>query len=417
MQNCLTVKELTGYIKQLVDSDMLLSNVLVSGEISNYKLHSSGHMYFSLKDEDTVLKCVMFRLNNSRMRFRPEEGMRVIVRGYISVYPAGGTYQLYAEEMQPDGTGSLYLAFEQLKKKLGDQGYFDADRKKPLPVLPKAIGVVTSPTGAVIRDILNVLGRRFDNARVIIYPSAVQGADAPAQLVKGIGYFNDRRNVDVIIIARGGGSLEDLWAFNDERLAKAIYESKLPVISAVGHETDFSISDFVADLRAPTPSAAAELVMPEKRVLKERVEFLQKRLSNALVNALKRERQRILRLSSSRSIIKPFEVVDRKRLMLDSVYRHMLLIHKSCMQTHRGRLQVLAGRLDALSPLTVLARGYAVAQGEDGSLITSVKALKTGDRIKLTLAEGKCWSRFESPIDDQDEALISSKSNSIKKLE
>ena len=287
--NNLTVRELTAYIKQLVDSDMLLSNVSVSGEISNFKHHSSGHMYFSLKDQDAVIRCVMFRTYNARMKFIPEEGMKVIVRGYVSVYAPGGTYQLYAEEMQPDGTGSLYLAFEQLKRKLEAQGWFARERKKPIPRLPRAIGIVTSPTGAVIRDILNVLQRRYPNIRVIIYPSAVQGNDAPAQLARGIRYFNGERNVDVIILARGGGSIEDLWPFNDEGLAYAIYDSQIPIISAVGHETDFSISDFVADLRAPTPSAAAELAVPEKAVMKERLIIYEKNLISSLLMKLKGE--------------------------------------------------------------------------------------------------------------------------------
>ncbi len=241
MSKALTVTELTVYIKQLIDSDMLLSDIMVTGEISNFKAHTSGHIYFSLKDKDSVIKCVMFRTYNSRLKFRPEEGMRVIAAGYVSVYPQGGTYQLYVEDMQPDGTGALYLAYEQLKKKLESMGLFDISRKKPIPLLPRTIGVITSPTGAVIRDITNILNRRYPNNRVILYPSAVQGTDAPAQLIKGIRCFNELKNVDVIILARGGGSLEDLWAFNDEGLAMAIAGSEIPVISAVGHETDYSI--------------------------------------------------------------------------------------------------------------------------------------------------------------------------------
>ena len=269
MERTLTVTELTTYIKQLVDSDMLLSNVWVTGEISNYKHHTSGHMYFSLKDQGAVIKCVMFRTQNSRLKFRPEEGMRVLARGYVSVYPQGGAYQLYVDDMQPDGIGALYMAFEQLKKKLEAQGLFDAGRKKKIPELPRAVGVITSPTGAVIRDIIHVLNRRYPNTRIFIYSAAVQGPEAAGQLIEGIRCFNTKKNVDVIILARGGGSIEDLWPFNDEDLAIAISKSEIPIISAVGHETDYSISDYVADLRAPTPSAAAELVMPEKKALKE----------------------------------------------------------------------------------------------------------------------------------------------------
>ena len=395
MESSLTVKELTGHIKQLVDSDMLLSDVCVSGEISNFKHHSSGHMYFSLKDSEAVIKCVMFRTNNARMRFIPEEGMKVIVKGYVSVYAQGGTYQLYAEEMQPDGMGSLYLAFEQLKIKLEAMGWFAAGRKRPIPMLPRAIGIVTSPTGAVIKDMINVLERRYTNSRLIIYPSAVQGADAAIQLSKGILYFNSRQDVDVIILARGGGSLEDLWPFNDERLARAVFESKIPVISAVGHETDFSISDFIADLRAPTPSAAAEMVMPEKSMMRDRISVSEKRLIGSLVNAMKRERERISRLSGARSLTRPFERVDSLRQKLDGSMRELVLVANSRLEKHRSALNLLAGRLDALSPLTVLARGYAIARKEDGNVIRSVSALNRGDRIIVTVADGKFGCRFE----------------------
>jgi len=399
MMNSLTVSELTAYIKQLVDSDMLLSNVTVTGEISNFKLHSSGHMYFSLKDSNAVIKCVMFRTYNMRMRFMPEEGMKVIVRGYVSVYPPGGTYQLYAEEMQPDGTGSLYLAFEQLKRRLEAQGWFAQEHKKPIPKLPRAIGIVTSPTGAVIRDMLNILQRRYPNVRVIIYPSPVQGSDAAPQLAAGIRYFNEKKNVDVIIIGRGGGSIEDLWPFNDEGLARAIYESEIPVISAVGHETDFSISDFVADLRAPTPSAAAELAVPEKKVLKERLMIYEKNLANSLLMRLKRERERISRLSSSRCIARPYERVDPLRQQLDGKLRELTLITKTRLEKQRSRLAGLAGRLDALSPLTVLSRGYAIAQKEDGSVIKSVKNMTAGERISVRVADGRFAAVFDRVLD------------------
>lgn len=399
MMNSLTVSELTAYIKQLVDSDMLLSNVTVTGEISNFKLHSSGHMYFSLKDENAIIKCVMFRTYNARMRFMPEEGMRVIVRGYVSVYPPGGTYQLYAEEMQPDGTGSLYLAFEQLKRKLEAQGWFAQERKKPIPRLPRAIGIVTSPTGAVIRDMLNILQRRYPNVRVIIYPSAVQGVEAPPQLIRGIRYFNEAKNVDVIIIARGGGSIEDLWPFNDESLARTIYESQIPVISAVGHETDFSISDFVADLRAPTPSAAAELAVPEKKVLKERLLIYEKNLVNSLLMRLKREREKVASLASARCITRPFERIDNLRQQLDGKQRELALVARTRLEKHRAALASRAGRLDALSPLTVLSRGYAIAQKEDGSVIKSVRALDAGERITVRVADGRFAAIFDKVLD------------------
>ena len=389
MERTLTVTELTTYIKQLVDSDMLLSNVWITGEISNYKLHTSGHMYFSLKDQGAVIKCVMFRTQNSRLKFRPEEGMRVLVRGYVSIYSQGGAYQLYVDAMQPDGTGALYMAFEQLKLKLETQGIFDTARKKKIPALPTAIGVITSPTGAVIRDIIQVLSRRYPNTRIIVYGSAVQGTEAPAQLIKGIKYFNSKKNVDVIILARGGGSLEDLWPFNDEALAITISESEIPIISAVGHETDFSISDFVADLRAPTPSAAAELVMPEKKALKEALTTNEKRLFNYLSYNLKKERDRLSRLQSARSLQKPLEVINQKRQSVDTLEKNLALQGRTGLDRARNSLKTVVAQLNALSPLTVLSRGYGVIQYEDGKLMRSVKGLKSGDKLIITMTDGK----------------------------
>lgn len=389
MNHTLTVSELTGYIKQLVDNDRLLSHVWVVGEISNYKAHTSGHMYFSLKDQNAVIKAVMFKTQNSRLKFRPEEGMRVIVRGYVSVYPPTGAYQLYVDDMQPDGTGALYLAFEQLKNRLEAQGFFDASRKKPIPRLPKAIGVITSPTGAVIRDITHILNRRYPNARVIIYGSAVQGAEAPPQLIKGIQCFNRLKNVDVIILARGGGSLEDLWPFNDEGLARAILASEIPIISAVGHETDYSISDFVADLRAPTPSAAAEMVMPEKEALKQELKSLEHRLPVALTHRLNNERERLLRLQNSRSLQRPLEMVNQKRLRLDMLEQLLVQHSRNRVERTRASLQLAAGKLNALSPLTVLSRGYSVVHNLKGEVIKSSKNLKPGDLLQVTVKEGR----------------------------
>jgi len=389
MEKALTVTELTTYIKQLVDSDMLLSNVWVTGEISNYKFHTSGHMYFSLKDQGAVIKCVMFRTQNIRLKFRPEEGMRVLVRGYVSVYPLGGSYQLYVDSMQPDGTGALYMAFEQLKKKLEAQGLFDATRKKKIPMLPRAIGVITSPTGAVIRDIIHVLNRRYPNTRVIVYGAAVQGAEAAMQLADGIRYFNKVKNVDVIILARGGGSLEDLWPFNEESLAIAVSKSEIPIISAVGHETDYSISDFVADLRAPTPSAAAELVMPEKKALQEALATYEKRLLNCLLFSLKKERDRLSRLQNTRCLKKPMELINQKRQSLDTLERSLILHGRTRVDRYRTTLKTTIAKLNALSPLTVLSRGYGVIQDEAGRLIRSVKGLEPGDKLVITVSDGK----------------------------
>ncbi len=389
MNRSLSVSELTGYIKQLVDNDMLLSHVWVVGEISNYKYHTSGHMYFSLKDEGAVIKSVMFKTQNSRLKFRPEEGMRVIVRGYVSVYALGGAYQLYVDEMQPDGTGALYLAFEQLKKKLEAQGLFEAAGKKPIPLLPRAVGVITSPTGAVIRDITQILDRRYPNARVVLYGSAVQGSEAPSQLIRGIRLFNSLRNVEVIILARGGGSLEDLWPFNDEELAREIQKSEIPIISAVGHETDFSISDFVADLRAPTPSAAAEMVMPEKKAFKENLIFLEKRLTASLLHRLKREHDKLLRLENARSLQRPMELVNQKRQHLDRLEQSLIQRNRTRIEMIKASLGITVGRLNALSPLTVLSRGYAVVQNEDGSILRTIKDLNPGDKLQVTLSDGK----------------------------
>ncbi len=402
MNKTMTVSELTIYIKQLVDSDMLLSNVFVVGEISNFKAHTSGHMYFSLKDQESVIKSVMFRAQNSRLKFRPEEGMRVLVRGYISVYPQGGIYQLYVDDMQPDGTGALYMAFEQLKKKLESMGLFDTTRKKPIPLLPKAIGVITSPTGSVIRDIANVLNRRYPNNRIIIYGSAVQGAEAPAQLIRGIKCFNTLKNVDVIILARGGGSLEDLWAFNDESLAIAISQSEIPIISAVGHETDFSISDFAADLRAPTPSAAAELVMPEKRIITDTLNFYKNNLANSLSRRLKKERERINTIKKSRSLQRPLDLVNQKRQKIDSFDRSLIIFGKTRIERLRASLGIAAGKLNTLSPLTVLSRGYSVLQLEDGAVVRSVKGLVEGDRLIATVADGKFQAVYEKSLTDNE---------------
>lgn len=315
--------------------------------------------------------------------------MRVLVRGYVSIYPQGGAYQLYVDAMQPDGTGALYMAFEQLKIKLEAQGLFDTVRKKKIPALPTAVGVITSPTGAVIRDIIQVLSRRYPNTRIIVYGSAVQGTEAPAQLIKGIKYFNSKKNVDVIILARGGGSLEDLWPFNDEALAITISESEIPIISAVGHETDFSISDFVADLRAPTPSAAAELVMPEKKALKEALTTNEKRLFNYLSYNLKKERDRLSRLQSARSLQKPLEVINQKRQSVDTLEKNLALQGRTGLDRARNSLKTVVAQLNALSPLTVLSRGYGVIQYEDGKLMRSVKGLKSGDKLIITMTDGK----------------------------
>ena len=384
----LTVSQLTGYIKQLVDRDRLLSHVWVIGEISNYKLHSSGHMYFSLKDEEAVVKCVMFRSHAIRLKFRPEEGMRVLLKGRVSVYAPGGTYQIYGEEMSPDGTGSLYMAYEQLKNKLEELGLFDASRKKPLPFLPRSIGIITSPTGAVIRDMAHVLNRRYTNARVIVYPSAVQGPEASRNLIRGLQCFNRLKNVDVIVLARGGGSLEDLWPFNDEGLAYAIAQSEIPVVSAVGHETDYTIADFVADLRAPTPSAAAELIMPEKAQVAQGLKNTERRLVQALISGLGRERLRVLNLANARSFTRPYDGVNRERQLLDTLEMRLAGSTSLMIERARSQLGAQAGKLQSMSPLEVLKRGYAVAAKANGTVIRTVREIEEDETLRITLADG-----------------------------
>jgi exodeoxyribonuclease VII large subunit len=388
--NALTVSELNRYIKDLVARDVILSGLWVKGEISNFKSHYSGHFYFTLKDEKSVLKCVMFRSNASSVVFVPEDGMKVIIRGYISVFERDGQYQLYAEEMQPDGIGALYIAYEKLKNKLQAEGLFDADKKKKLPYIPRSIGVVTSSTGAVIRDIINVLSRRFYNVNLKLYPVQVQGEQAAGQIAAAIRRFNELDNVDVIIVGRGGGSLEDLWPFNEEIVARSIYDSHIPVISAVGHETDFTICDFVADVRAPTPSAAAELAMPERSVVENRLDGLKMRLRNAINKKTSMERLTLKRLEGSVAFKQPYNRIYQNRMLLDVQKKYMEKALDALKSEYRNRLSLLAARLDTLSPLSSLARGYCIVRSEkDDTLIKSVYSVSPGDRIEVSLTDGK----------------------------
>lgn len=388
MQQKLTVTQLTKYIKQMFSFDNLLSNVCVTGEISNFKLHSSGHMYFTLKDDQSVIKCVMFKTQNRRLHFKPEDGLKVIIRGYVSIYEAGGSYQLYPEFMEPDGLGDLYLAFEQLKQKLEKEGLFSMEHKKSLPFAPDRIGVITSPTGAVIRDIMNVLFRRYPNVVLKIFPVMVQGEGAGKQISKALDMINNAKAADVIILARGGGSLEELWPFNEEIVARSIFKSEIPVISAVGHETDFSISDFVADLRAPTPSAAAELVVPEKDALKKYIMDLRLRLKRALVGKIQRERQLLVQLSKSPSLRHPLDKINQLRIELEQLNKQMENAMERRLESAAGRLSVVSGKMDALSPLKVLARGYSITRSSNDEIIKSVSGVNTGDLIETTLTDG-----------------------------
>ncbi|AEV68660.1 Exodeoxyribonuclease VII large subunit [Acetivibrio clariflavus DSM 19732] len=387
--NVLTVTSVNRYIKEIISRDMILSNLWIRGEISNFKHHSSGHMYFTLKDENSVIRCVMFRTHNSHLKFMPENGMKVIVRGYVSLYERDGQYQLYAEEMINDGVGNLHIAFEQLKKKLAEEGLFDSRYKKPIPFMPGSIGVVTSSTGSVIRDIINILDRRFYNACIKIFPVRVQGQGAAEEISRAIYTLNRLNCVDVIIIARGGGSLEELWPFNEEIVARSIFNSKIPIISAVGHETDYTICDFVADLRAPTPSAAAEIVMPEKQQLINRVIELDIRLRNAILRNIKIKRQKLDELKNSAVFRQPYDRIYQERMKLDVLYKDLKKAFLVKQERARLKLQFLIGKLDALSPLTILARGYSIVKSaDDQRIIKSVTDVAEGEQIKVNLADG-----------------------------
>ena len=387
--NILTVSMVNRYIKEIISKDMRLSNLWIRGEVSNFKNHSSGHMYFTLKDENSLIKCVMFRTQNSFLKFVPENGMKVIIRGYVSIFERDGQYQLYTEEMISDGVGNLHIAFEQLKMRLSKEGLFDNSFKKPLPFLPAAIGVVTSSTGAVIRDIINVLDRRFYNSHIKIFPVRVQGAGAAKEVSRAIDKLNELSCVDVIIVARGGGSLEELWPFNEEIVARSIFNSKIPVISAVGHDTDYTICDFVADVRAPTPSAAAEIVMPEKQVLVKRLMELDIRFRSALLRNVSLKRKRLEELKNATVFRQPYDRVYQERMKLDILSKDLRKSILVKFERSGAKLHYLIGKLDALSPLTILSRGYSIVKSVDGKhVIKSIKDVEAGDRIEVALEDG-----------------------------
>ncbi len=357
-----TVSQINTYIKSLIDGDPNLSYIFVVGEISNFTNHyRTGHFYFTLKDETSAIKAVMFRSSAQRLKFLPENGMRVIIRGRVSVFERDGQYQLYADDMQPDGVGALNIAYEQLKAKLEAQGLFADERKKPIPALPKAVGVITSPTGAAVRDILNVLGRRFPQAKVVFHPVQVQGASAAPQIAAAIDLFNEFDAADVLIVGRGGGSIEDLWAFNEECVALAVARSRIPIISAVGHETDFTICDFVADLRAPTPSAAAELAVPDWVEQRSYISGLLLHASSLVRQNLSEERMRVNALSQSRVLSNPLETVNIGRQTLDGFIGRLLSAQKNSLHEKQTEFAAACAKLDALSPLKVLSRGYSAA--------------------------------------------------------
>ena len=386
--SALSVTELNNYIKGIFESDKSLSNVLVKGEISNFKSHSTGHMYFSLKDEGSIIRAVMFRSSAQNLPFVPENGMKVIVHGRVTSFVRDGQYQLYADSMEPDGVGALYIAYEQLKRKLDAAGLFDPKRKKALPKIPSRIGIITSPTGAAIRDMINVTGRRFPYAKIILYPALVQGPSAAPDLIAGLEYFNRKSAADVIIIGRGGGSIEDLWAFNDERLAYAVAASKIPVISAVGHETDFTICDFVADRRAPTASAAAEIAVPDTLELKTKFNNVIKHEAMSIERIIARHREKLSYLSSSRTLTDPKTMIDDKRMATVLLSERILSAEGNVINRAKLSLGVTAGKLEALNPLSVISRGYSAVYTEDKALVKSTDQLKVGMKVSFKTSDG-----------------------------
>lgn len=385
----LSVKELNLYIKTLIDRDEFLSAVYVRGEISNLKKHYTGHWYFTLKDGEALIKCVMFKSYTANVLFDPQDGMSVLLLGNVAVYERDGVYQIYVKGMEPDGVGALHAMYEQLKAKLEAKGMFDASHKKPIPILPKAIGVVTSQTGAVIRDIINVTTRRLPNVHIKLYPAAVQGTGAAETIVKGIAYFNEAKNVDVIIVARGGGSLEDLWPFNEEITANAIYESEIPVISAVGHETDFTIADFVADLRAPTPSAAGELAVPDKKEWLWKLQNINHRMALSLKKTVEAMRVRYQKILQSKVMKQPLDLLNEKRILLDTNSKNIITTMRYQWEKKQHAFATQVTALEALSPLKTLARGYALVEDSSGQVITKVNQLTPQQEIKLMLSDGE----------------------------
>jgi exodeoxyribonuclease VII large subunit len=389
MTQPITVAQLNRHVAALLEHDSQLNPVLVMGELSGVKTYSSGHLYFTLKDEEAAVSCVMFRSQAIRLRFKPVDGLKVVVTAKASLYDRDGRFQLYVAEMNVQGLGDLFLAYEQLKKKLDAEGLFADSHKKKLPFLPRAIGVVTSPSGAVIRDIIQVLSRRFPNFRLILQPVAVQGEGAAQQIAAAINRFNRLGNVDVLIVGRGGGSLEDLWAFNEEIVARAVYASAIPVVSAVGHETDFTICDFVADLRAPTPSAAAELVMPVRREQEALLRQFASRLGRALDHRLQNQAQRLGHMRASRVFRQPYDLLNRRRLDCDRLSQALRTAIGQKAALAERQFSILTGKLDALSPLKVLARGFGlVSSARDGRTLVSTALVNTGDRIDVRLCDG-----------------------------
>ena len=395
----LSVTQLNDYIKTRMDADPFLSGVAVRGEISNYKQYPSGHHYFTMKDEGGALKCVLFKSSAQRLRFRPENGMKIIAMGRVSVYPRDGVYQLTCTALAMDGIGDLYAAFEQLKSKLAKQGLFDPAHKKPIPRYPGTIGIITSSAGAAVHDMLRILRKRYPLTQVRLLPVRVQGAEAPGEIAAAICYANHYQLADLLIVGRGGGSIEDLWAFNDERVAYAIFESTIPVISAVGHEPDVTISDFVADLRAATPSNAAELAVPDQEALRQTLDSFSGAMVNALNRQIKSSRQHWKVLSESPSLKSPTGYIEQRRKNLLILQNRMFSAQNGSLARSKQRYIANISKLDAMSPLKVLTRGYSMAQAEDGQLLRSVSQVELGQRITVFLSDG----RIQATVMDREE--------------
>lgn len=388
-QQVLTIVQVNEYIGRRLDADPVLSGIAVRGEISNHKVYPSGHHYFSLKDENATLKCVMFRGNAGNLKFRPENGMKVIAFGRISVYPRDGVYQLYCTGIVMDGVGDLHAAYEQLKKKLEAQGLFDPAHKKPLPVYPKTIGVVTSPAGAAVHDMLRILKKRYSLVKVVLLPVRVQGAEAPGEIAAAIQYANTYALADLLIVGRGGGSLEDLWAFNEECVAHAIYQSRIPVISAVGHEPDVALSDFVADLRAATPSNAAELAVPDQDALHQTLDSCMLTMTNILKTRLNGHRRHLRTLSDSKVLTNPGAYMQQRKLTLGHLQTRILSAQQRNIHRYRNRFVSYTAKLDALSPLAVLSRGYSIVQNQGGCVVRSINQAQTNDTLRIRLSDGE----------------------------
>lgn len=404
MQQVLSITQINEYIRGKMDEDRLLLQLAVRGEISNYKMYPSGHHYFTLKDENAALKCVMFKTSASKLRFRPENGMKVIAMGRITVYPRDGAFQLYCSAMSMDGIGDLYAAFEQLKAKLAAQGLFAPEHKKPLPQFPKTIGIVTSSAGAAVHDMLRILKKRYPIVKVRLLPVRVQGAEAPGEIAAAIRYANHYKLADLLIVGRGGGSIEDLWAFNDERVAYAIYASEIPVISAVGHEPDVTISDYVADLRAATPSNAAELAVPDQAALQQSMDAAASAMASALSGKLRHARQRLHVLAQSPALVSPTGYLEQRQQSLEHLKSWLIGAQMQQIQRKKQRYIGNTAKLDVMSPLKVLTRGYSIVSADDGTIVRSVRQTAPGREVQVMLSDGSLRATVSDIKEESDES-------------